>query len=61
MRSLHNVIDSSYWVFAASPSALTRLESKLAAPERHILWSRALAKKSGAGSDTELAEDKLSR
>lgn len=34
--------------------------SALAAPKRDFLQSRALAKKSGAGSDTELAEDKPS-
>lgn len=58
MHSLHSVTDSSAWVSAGSPSALTQLESKLAVPKRDILWSRALAKKSGAGSDTELAESK---
>lgn len=61
MHSLYSATDGSSGVSAASPCALAQLESKLAAVERDVLWSRALAKKSGAGSDMELAEDKPSR
>lgn len=61
VHSLHSVTGGSSWGSAASPSALTQLESKLAAPERDRLWSRALGKKYGAGSAMELAEDKPSR
>lgn len=42
------------------PGSCSWFESALAAPKRDFLQSRALAKKSGAGSDRELAEDKPS-
>lgn len=54
---LHSVLQSSSQAPAAGPSALTQPWL----PQRDFLQSRALAKKSGAGSDTELAEDKVSR